>query len=247
MLRVRIAVLLAAITLGALAWFAFARTPVYDAALRQPLFNAIQAGDTARVKNLLAKGANPGAREPGPPPTTWLDRVIAAVSRRPPSSVVSDATPLLRAAQPGHTEIVRLLLDQGVEVDAACTGKGGMTPLMAAAGGGHVAVVELLLNQRADINARDEIGRTPLMYARGSPMIRLLVFRGADVNAQTRQGQTVLLDVVAFGSKEDVQFLVDHGANVHASLTWGHTILMTAKQRGDPDILRSLQRAGAKR
>ncbi|VAW74237.1 hypothetical protein MNBD_GAMMA12-3493 [hydrothermal vent metagenome] len=76
------------------------------------------------------------------------------------------STPLFDAAESGHTEIVRLLLTGGAEVDIANTfGEepgGGRTPLYIAAEKGHIAIVKLLLAANANINMSLEMGKSPL-------------------------------------------------------------------------------------
>ena len=52
-------------------------------------------------------------------------------------------TPLYYAAKEGHTDIVRILLEAGAEVNAAVF-KFGWTPLRGAARYGHTDIVEAL-------------------------------------------------------------------------------------------------------
>jgi ankyrin repeat protein len=79
-------------------------------------------------------------------------------------------TPLYYAAEKGRIEIVRLLCDRGADVEARTSGwPPGSRPLHLAAMYGHISVVKELIEVRnADINARDDDGRTALMYARGN-------------------------------------------------------------------------------
>ena len=58
------------------------------------------------------------------------------------------ATALILAAQSGHVEVVRLLLEAGADKDVA--DDDGATALMEAAYRGHVEVVRLLLEAGAD-------------------------------------------------------------------------------------------------
>jgi ankyrin repeat protein len=59
---------------------------------------------------------------------------------------------LLLAAENGHLEDVRMLLDSGADKDARSGFK--ETPLHKAAGNGHSGVVQELLNRGADMDAR---------------------------------------------------------------------------------------------
>jgi ankyrin repeat protein len=69
------------------------------------------------------------------------------------------------AAQNGHTEVVRFLVQQGkADVDKAMTK--GATPLFMAAQNGHLEVIKLLLDKGADwtVGMRDN-GWSPLFVA----------------------------------------------------------------------------------
>lgn len=72
-------------------------------------------------------------------------------------------TPLMKAADDGHTAIVEALLKAGADVNAI--DEDGQTALMMAADEGHVQIVKLLLNAGANVNAKDEDGETALMKA----------------------------------------------------------------------------------
>lgn len=73
-------------------------------------------------------------------------------------------TPLMYAAYVGHDNIVHLLLDHHVDVNAR-TSKNGATALMLAASCGNVSVVEFLLQSGAKIDIQDKRGWTCLFYA----------------------------------------------------------------------------------
>lgn len=61
-------------------------------------------------------------------------------------------TALIAAAARGHQEIVEMLLNQYVDVNAESEHYG--TALVAAAARGHEKIVEMLLNQNADVNSK---------------------------------------------------------------------------------------------
>ena len=72
--------------------------------------------------------------------------------------------PLICAAHEGHLEVVRLLLERGVNIDVI--DEDGKTPLMHAAENGYLNVVEFLLEKRANYNLRDNNGNSALDIAR---------------------------------------------------------------------------------
>jgi len=77
-----------------------------------------------------------------------------------------------------NTDVIRLLLTAGAEVNARTTD--GITPLMLAVG--HPCNIRPLLNGGADLNARDKWGRNALQLAReakDATAIRLLEEAGA--------------------------------------------------------------------
>jgi len=95
------------------------------------LLAAAQGGDMARVKELLGFGADPnyGAFEKG--------------------SDYGKAAPFRLAAENGHTDVVRVLLDKVADVNVMHD-----VAIGEAAFGGYADLVELLLERGADPNGR---------------------------------------------------------------------------------------------
>lgn len=101
---------------------------------------------------------------------------------------VAGDTPLHSAAQLGRTEIVKLLIAKGADVDA--TNRWGQTPLHYASLFYHKEIVEKLLEEGADVNAEDENGYNPLGLAsvpRGvsrNEVAQVLLAHGAEANTE---------------------------------------------------------------
>ncbi|KAH6989799.1 hypothetical protein BKA56DRAFT_259996 [Ilyonectria sp. MPI-CAGE-AT-0026] len=92
---------------------------------------------------------------------------ILTREQNPDAKDSHNRTPLSWAAERGHTDVVKLLLDNGT-VDVNSTDKHfGLTPLSYAAGEGHQAVVKILLAAKeVDLNSKDtSFGLTPLEHA----------------------------------------------------------------------------------
>ena len=91
-------------------------------------------------------------------------------------------TPLMYAAYVGHDNIVNLLLEFSVDVNARTT-RNGATSLMLAASCGNKSVVNFLLQNNAKIDAQDMRGWTGLFYATFQghlEVVKLLLEAGAD-------------------------------------------------------------------
>ena len=80
-----------------------------------------------------------------------------------PSRESMKVTPLASAAAAKQTEIARLLIAHGANVNARAAS--GHIPLHEAAGNGNVELVKLLIENGADLNARTDDGKTPLDFA----------------------------------------------------------------------------------
>ena len=94
----------------------------------------------------------------------------------------------------------------------------GRTPLMLACRSGDANEVDRLIASGADVNARNNSGTTPLMYAKtaavGSGDTRVLcalIDAGADVNAKDAAGRTAL-DYLVERSEHIIAFLKSMGA-----------------------------------
>lgn len=94
----------------------------------------------------------------------------------------------------------------------------GWTPLQEAAYRGNAAMVRLLLSRGAHVEARENGGRTALIWATGwgddLETARLLLDAGADVNVSTPMGESVLMSTLMFGSEQMVDLLLDRGARL---------------------------------
>ena len=96
----------------------------------------------------------------------------------------------------GDTEIVKLLIDAGVDVNI--TNSSGRNPLSYAAENGHVEIVKLLITLGADVNNQSsEDGTSVLIEAsNNTDIIKVLLESGADPNIQSNYGYTALINAV---------------------------------------------------
>ena len=174
----------------------------------------------------------------------------ASAAQEGAASSSSSSGRLLEAARDGAAEVVRALVADGADVNAA---RGdGMTALHFAAERGHAAVARALLDAGAAVDAGTRIGRyAPLhLAARGGhgPVVALLLEAGADPNAATtNSGVTALhLAAAAVDARPAVAALLDHGADPNAREgSAGQTPLMFAAAANRPAAAAALLEAGA--
>jgi len=208
-------------------------------------FDAIRAGDVARVRGLLA--TEPGLvnqrNERGHSPVL----IAQYHHKRDVVAVLLDAGPeldLFDACAVGRTERVAELLNQDPSQVNAYSGD-GFYPLGLAAFFGHPETVRVLLARGADVAqaARNPM-RVQALHAAvtGSfDSVKLLVEAGAPVNAQQDKGWTPLHEAVNRGDLEMTRYLLAHGADPKQQNDEGKSSIGLAAERGDEAILKLLK------
>ena len=127
------------------------------------------------------------------------------------------------AAQGGHTDIVKLLLDNGANIDEK--GPGG-TAVQKAAAEGHIDTVKLFLNQGANIHEKNDQGLTPIYWAsrcNHTEIVKLLLKHGANIDEKAIDGLTPISGAAWEGHTDTVRFLLSAGADPYIS--GGETVL----------------------
>jgi len=103
---------------------------------------------------------------------------------------------------------------------------------------GNIEAVKQHLDAGVDVNAKDNIGFTPLHYAAQSgrkEIVELLIAKGADVNAKNGIGWTPLLFAATWGHKEVAELLIAKGADANAKGDDGKTPLDWATHPDNPN------------
>jgi ankyrin repeat protein len=149
------------------------------------LITSARTGDLSTLKARLAEGVNTEVRER------------------------QGRTALMLAAENGHAEIVRILVEHGADLNAKSRDL-QLTSLMYAVVKGHPDIVENVTEYGADVNARDGAGRTALMLAvqyKNRDLVHLLLNKGARPDIADAEGRTALV-IARYHGYEDIAELL---------------------------------------
>ena len=203
------------------------------------LMKAAQNGQTEIVRLLLEKGAdvNIVATYTGPlPPTGHDDKGFPIfVDLRAPD--YEGYTALEKAAYGGYTEIVRLLVAAGANVNKKSETH-GYTALMRAAEEGHADTVKLLLEAGADVNDKDNNGKAALIKAARNhhvEIVKLLLEKGSKVEVMT---------VADIPYEEIQELLLANVQNINVKNKQGNDALILATKRNNIKIVKLLLKNG---
>jgi len=148
------------------------------------------------------------------------------------------------AACKGDLDRVKTLIERGTNIDIK--DEFGCVPLHWAALAESPEVADFLIGKGADVNAKDARNLTPLIAARGLPVIKLLVSKGADIQAQDSYPESTKLHWACIeGDKDVVEFLISKGAEVDRKNKRGQTPLWLAASYGHREIVELLIKKGA--
>jgi ankyrin repeat protein len=229
------------------------------------LFNAVGAGDVARVEKLLNNGMSANQED-----------------------IASAQTILMYAAQFGRAEIVQVLLKHGADPNRRYKGRRqgeffeGRTALMYAAeasanipapvkmsGGDQPSVLKLLIEAGANVNVQDAMGQSALSLAverAQSGAAEFLIEHGANPNVKNLFGEPLLIVVIETSQFRAALLMIEKNADVNATdrspsgtrstnsrfgrpplrSVSGETPLMTAARMGNAEVATALLRRGAK-
>ncbi|KAI9862819.1 MAG: hypothetical protein M1824_000949 [Vezdaea acicularis] len=156
------------------------------------------------------------------------------------------ATLLYILSEQNHSNIVKVLLDDVVDIDAA--GERYGSALQAASVNGHERIVRLLVDAGANTNleSREYVNSLFAAIRKGhNDIATLLVEGGAEINVKDRNGVTALYKASRHGQQALVQQLLEIGADVNARGGEYGTALLAASHNGQVAVVRLLLEKGA--
>jgi len=193
------------------------------------LFAAAARGEAPRIAQLAAAGERVDARD------------------------AQGRTPLHVAAFGGHVEAMRALVKAGADPNALEGDRYDIATIAAVANDLPTLEAALALGCSAR-NVTSRYDGTALIAAAHlghAEVVRRLVAAGAPLDHVNNLGWTALIESIVLGDGgpahlATLQALVAAGANVNLPDRAGTTPLQLAKSRGYSDMIRELERAGAK-
>ncbi|CAM4512454.1 unnamed protein product [Caretta caretta] len=151
----------------------------------------------------------------------------------------NDWSPLLVAAERGHTAIVKILLQHHARVDVF--DEHGKAALHLAAENGHDQIADVLLWHKAFVNAKTKLGLTPLHLSAQNGynhLVKLLVETHlASIDAMTLTKRTPLHLAALTGQLDVCTSLLSMSADVNATDMQGQTPLHLAAENDHSEVV----------
>ena len=160
-----------------------------------------------------------------------VDEMIGKFKADPNLPSDDGVTPICHAATKGYSEIIKILLKYGVDIN--CRMIGGSTPLLLAVYNNHCDLVDEMIGKlEADPNLPNNDGSTPMFIAASegfNEIIKILLKHGAHVNMTDEMVRDVpdgtstpLMVACEFGHFETCRLLLLNGAYINASIDDGY-------------------------
>ncbi len=192
------------------------------------LFVAGTSGHIELVEILLGKGVDPN--------TDYIDPYFE-----------SKVALLPEVIKKGHSDIARLLIERGIDVNFYTKNKD--TALIATARKGSFEIVKLLIENKAEVNTKTDIGGDTALIAateKGNvDIVKLLLNNKVDANIKNDSKSTALTIASRSGRLEIVKNLIEFGANVNLKGHRGETALSSALKNKYPEVVCYLIEHGA--
>ncbi|EON66215.1 hypothetical protein W97_05608 [Coniosporium apollinis CBS 100218] len=153
---------------------------------------------------------------------------------------------LFIAVERGHTDLVSILINAGVNVNAKDST--GQTSLHRATRRGNESIMQTLLQHGIDIEQKNDDGRTAWSanaQTCNEHILGILLKAGADPNTRGQQGVHEIYHAAARGDANYVRFLLKSGTNPSITTDFGWAPLHWSSSNGHVETVKLLLEAGA--
>lgn len=224
--------------------------------LYKELCSAVESNQIDKVTKLLARGVDPNSSGSESNNWTLLDialdngradiaEILAKYGGRISKSENPCILPIETFSAVGNTNIIRILLDQGVDPNA-CRHSG--IPVFLAAANGHIDTVKYLISRGANFRTNNWDGGTLLHAAAqggNSNLVECLLTKDMVLDARNGNGETPLFVAAKYGRLDVARCLIAKGAILDVkTIDDGQTILFAAAQGGCKELVDALLAKG---
>ncbi|MEN9358516.1 MAG: hypothetical protein RL095_51 [Verrucomicrobiota bacterium] len=216
-----------------------------------PLCAAVQAGDLAAIRRLLAEGQDPNQTDPQGWPLMYragvrgsIEILAALLEAGARLDGEEESTALCGACSEGHLEAIRWLIEKGAILNRPSPAH---TPLHSAAA--HPEAVRLLLSLGAQWDARDHCDSQPIHNAACFSLESLKIFQaaGASLDVKDCLGDQPIHYAADAGNCAVLEYLLQQGIPVDCPSGFARgQAIHSAASRGRIEAIRLLLGHGAK-
>ncbi|HOQ32147.1 MAG TPA: ankyrin repeat domain-containing protein [Candidatus Hydrogenedens sp.] len=166
------------------------------------------------------------------------------------ASTIEGIKPLGVAILHKNKDMIRLLIDLGINVNGLGTVGKDTYPIEYAIEKSDVDIVKFLLDLGADVNCVNVMcnSESPLHFAvelKKKEIVQLLVERGANLNLRNKDGKSPLFIAVEIGEREIAEYLIQQGADLEITDRSRYTPLFIAVEKKNEEMAKWLVEKGA--
>ncbi|NCB69505.1 MAG: hypothetical protein EOM47_11750 [Bacteroidia bacterium] len=222
----------------------------------QELFRAYKENDLVKIETLIKNGENPNQLNEDGVTVMFLaagdnnvevGKILVKYGGKVDMPVGKcEAKPLLIACQNNSYDFVKLIIENGGDVNSKNKCAGNQTPIRFACKTGSVKLVSYLLDNGADLEDTPDDQITPIVQAARSnhyELVKFLIWKGANVNAYaaTHDKECALNQAIMNKNADIVELLLENGALVTFIDDKGNSSLKLAKKSKNKRIIELIE------
>lgn len=185
------------------------------------LIEASSTGNIRMAEVLIKRGANVNARDSDKKSALFL------------------AFSFGKLAQGSPKDMIKLLIDNGADINSIEDNTGTTLAIKASAHLGRLEEFREFLDRKPDLNAINGRGDTVLtvaLWTKQMDKANLLIEKGVNINMKNSYGRTALMEMAMHGNLEGAKFLIEKQADIHVKDDRGRTALRLAAMSGHQEI-----------